>query len=106
MRPSGINVPGSGLGGVLGGAGRMAWAGEGSAGVAGLGAVVPLQWENLALSFELSVHALRTPVERAFSSRLLGEDIEVTTSSVSPSSEPVTFTTHVQLLIGFSWFFR
>jgi len=76
------------------------------AGVAGLGAAVPLQWENLALSFELSVHALRTPVERVFGSRLLGENIEVTTSSVSPSSEPVTLTTHVQLLIGCSWFFR
>jgi hypothetical protein len=76
--------------------------------VLGASALVPLQRENLALSFELSAHALRTPVEPPARSRLTGDQIEVIMSPATGAggSEPVRLTTHVELLIGLSWFAR
>ena len=75
-----------------------------AAAVIGVGALVPLQRNNLALSFELTDHLVRTPIERTGGSELDGSGIRLTTD---PTAEPgdgrVTLTSHVRLLIGLTW---
>jgi hypothetical protein len=77
--------------------------------VLGAGAMVPLQRHSLALSFELTDHLARTPVERT-PSRMLSEGsaIRVVTSELNEQSVEgrVRTTSHVRLLVGLTWLVR
>jgi hypothetical protein len=72
------------------------------AAVISLGALVPLQRENLALAFELSSHVMKTPSERLRPTLLGGETVEI----VVGAGESVRVHTHFKLLVGLTWLGR
>lgn len=77
--------------------------------VIGVGAIVPLQRRNLALTFELTDHLSKTPVERAGTGLLAeGETIRIVMAEPNvPAVEGrVNTTNYVRLLIGISWLRR
>jgi hypothetical protein len=69
-------------------------------GIAGAGAVVPLQRASLALNFEFSSSFARSPVGRAEPQRLQGERITVTTP-VSGKGAPLI--AQLRLVFGLAW---
>lgn len=76
--------------------------------VLGLGAIVPLQRNNLGLTFELTDHLSRTPVERTAPGLLAeGESIRIVSSETNPGGKGRVATTNsVRLLIGVSLLLR
>ena len=76
--------------------------------VFGIGALVPLQRRGLALSFELSDHVVRTPVEEAAGSAADASGVRLFThqSAEADGAARVRLTSHIQLLIGVTLFQR
>ncbi|MEX2280975.1 MAG: hypothetical protein WEE89_00640 [Gemmatimonadota bacterium] len=72
-------------------------------GVLGIGAMVPLHRKSLGLSFELSDHISRTPVQGSPESSIVGVNrVQVTTGEETGPSR-VQLINHVRILVGLTW---
>jgi hypothetical protein len=79
------------------------------AGVLGLGAIVPLQRRNLALTFELTDHIGSTPVKRPAAGTLAeGQNLRIVTSATNDPAGGgrVSLTHNLGLLLGLTWLVR
>lgn len=75
-----------------------------AAAVLGLGAIVPLERPNFALTFELSDRLTRTPVRAVSASGI--QDGTVTVMTTPATDSRVGLTNHVRLQVGIAWQLR